>query len=238
MPEMLEDLFASPLGHSIRGLHLHTGYESLRELVGAINTGGPLQRLSFSVMGITGEYLQHLFAGPSRASLRELHFRNEPLGDVGLLILAHDAPPGLTDLSLSGVGLTAEGMESVSRSQALSGLRRLNLSGNAMPPRIMRVLSLSRLLAGLRSIDLSGCNIGDKGVRHLAHAKFWPNLVEVNLQRNPISAAGVRHLLAASPQPDLAALVLDADSLGAESRAALARKYGPAAIFAAREVVA
>jgi uncharacterized protein (TIGR02996 family) len=237
MPEMLEDLFASPMGRSLRGLHLHTGYESRRELVGAINAGGPLERLSFSVMGMTDEYLRQLLDGPSGASLTELHFRNEPLGWDGLIVLAYDAPPGLTDLTLSGVGLTAEGMESLSRSERLASLRRLSLSGNALP-RATRVLSLSRSLAGLRSIDLSSCRVGDKGVRHLTRAKFWPNLVEVNLRDNPISAACVRYLLDAPPQPDLAALVLDAGALGPDGRAALARKYGPAAIFAAGEVAA
>ncbi len=101
----------------------------------------------------------------------------------------------------------------------------------------MKVLSLSHSLAGLRALDVSECRIGDKGVRHLTQAKWWPNLVEIDLRNNPVSRVGVKHLLDAPVPPDLAALVLDADTVGGDGRAALAKKFGGAAVFVAPEAV-
>ncbi len=236
MPEVLEDLLASPMGHGVRGLHFHTGYESTRELIGAMRQGGPFQRLSFSVMGISGDHLRNLFENLDSSALAELSFRNEPLGDAGLMVLASELPASTLSLALEGVGVRAAGLEMLARSERVENLRRLNLSYNALPPRELRILSLSRRLAGLRSVVLAKCNIGDKGVRHLTRAKFWHELVELDLRQNPISAAGVKHLLAASVPPALTALVLDRDTLGGDSRAALAKKYGDAAVFVASEV--
>lgn len=236
MPEVLEDLLGSAMGRGLRGLHFHMGLESTRELIGAIRLGGPFERLSFSGMGITGDYARQLFDGPAAAELKELSLRNEPLGGEGLSVLADELPDTVLDLTLERIGLRAAGLEPLARSARLANLRRLDLSRNSLPPREMRVLSLTRRLAGLRSLCLQNCNVGDKGVRHLTRAKFWLNLVELDLRQDPISAAGVRHLLAAPIPPDLTALVLDRDALGGDSRSALAKKYGDAAVFAASEV--
>jgi hypothetical protein len=236
MPEVVEDLFRAPLGGAIRGLHFHTGYESTRELIDAINTGGPLERLSFSVMGITAEFARRLFDGPAAAELEALSLRHEPLGDDGLRVLAGALPHGLLDLSLESAGLREAGWEPLVGSERLANLRRLNLSLNSLPPREMRLLSRSRVLAGLRSLSLQNCNVGDKGVRHLTRSKFWLNLVELDLRQNPISPAGVKHLLNAPVPPDLTALVLDGEAFGGDSRSALTQKYGDAAVFAASVV--
>ena len=236
MPEVIEDLLRSPLGRAVRGLHFHTGYEALNELTDALNLGDPLERLSFSVMGLTAAHIRRLFAGPAGAALQELHLRDEPLGGDGLHALAAVLPAGIRDLELSNIGTRADGLEALARCDNLSGLRRLSLSRNPLTPRAAKVLSLSRTLAGLRALDLSGSRIEDKSVRHVTRAKFWPNLVELDLRKNPISAAGARHLLDAPVPPDLTALVLDGDPLGGDARAALAKKYGPAAVFTATEV--
>jgi|SRR5579883_1194869 len=238
MPEVLEELFISPLGHAVRGLHFHTGYESTRELIAAINTAGPLERLSFSVMGITSDHMRQLLGGPAAASLEELHLRDERLGGDGLLALAGLAPTGLSALTLASIETRANGWELLARCENLANLRRLNLSRNPLTPRALRVLSLSHVLSGLRSLDLSACRIDDKGVRHVTRAKFWPNLVELDLRQNPISAAGAQHLLDAPVPADLTALVLPGDTLGAERRAALTKKYGDAIVFVASEVPA
>lgn len=235
MPEVLEDLFRSPLGQSVRGLHFHVGYESLHDLIGTLNERGPLERLSFANMGVTFGHLTRLFAGPVAAGLSELSFRNEPLGD-GLFALANGLPETICELELHAVGVRADGLEALARCDRLANLRRLNLSRNPLTPRAAKVLSLSRPLAGLRALDLSDCRIGDKEVRHVTQAKFWPNLVELNLQTNSISGAGVKRLLDAAVPPDLAALVMTADGLGSDARAALTKKFGRAAVFVTAEV--
>lgn len=236
MPEVVEDLVRSPLGQAISGLHFHMGYESLNDLIDAINLRAPLQRLSFASMGLTAGHLRRLFSGPAPAELSELRLHNEPLGDEGLSALAEWLPAGLCDLDLSSSVGRADGLEALTRCENLADLRRLNLSRNPLTPRASRLLSRARVFAGLRSLDLSNCRIGDKGVRHVAQGKFWPNLVELDLRQNPISPVGVRHLLDAAIPPDLTALVLDGEGLGTDTRAALAKKYGPAIVFAATEV--
>ena len=236
MPEVLEDLFRSRLGATVRGLHFHAGsYESLVPLLDALNTGGPLDRLSFRVMKLSAEHVRRLFEGPTAEALTELHFRDELFGGDGLRLLSVALPLTLRDLTLSNVGVRADGLEVFARSDRLANLRRLNLSRNPLTPRAVKVLSLSRALAGLRALDVSECRIGDKGVRHLTQAKWWLNLVEIDLRNNPVSRAGVKHLLDAPLPPDLAALVLSADTVGPDSRAALAKKFGTAAVFAAPE---
>lgn len=235
MPEVIEDLFASRLGQVVRGLHFHIGYESVGALLDALNTGGPLDRLAFSVMGITGEYLRRLFDGPTASALAQLHFVNEPLGGDGLRVLAEELPGTVRDLSLVNIGARADGLEVFARSDRLAGLHRLNLSSNPLTPRAVKVLSLSHALGALRALDLTNCHIGDKGVRHITQAKWWHGLVEVNLRNNALSPAGVKHLLNAPVPQELTALVLDRDTLGADSRAALARKFGDAAVFVAGE---
>jgi uncharacterized protein (TIGR02996 family) len=232
MPEVLEDLFREPLGRTVRGLHFHTGYESLNELVDALNTRGPLERLSFSNMGITREHVRRLFSGSVAAALTELRFRDElPLGSDGLFALSDGLPDTLRDLELSAVGTPGYGLEALARCDRLVNLRRLNLSRNPLWPRDAKVLSRSRPLAGLRSLDLSDCRIGDKGVRHIVQSRFWPNLVELDLQKNPISAAGVKALLDAAVPPELTALALSGPGLGSEAGAALKRKFGDAVVF-------
>lgn len=236
MPEVLEDLFQSPLGQTVRGLHFHVGYESLTALIDAINLRGPLERLSFSKMGIAGNHLRRLLADGTVASeLTELGFHHEPLGD-GLNVLAEFLPATVRELDLHAVSAGTDGLEALARCDRVTGLRRLNLSRNPFTPRATKILSLSRPLAGLRALDLSDCRIGDKGVRHVTRAKFWPNLVELDLRTNPISGAGVKHLLDAAVPPDLSALVLTGDGLGYDARNQLARKYGSAAVFVAAEV--
>ena len=235
MPEVVEDLFRSRLGRAVRGLHFHVGYESLDPLLDALNTGGPLDRLSFAVMGLTAAHLPRLFDGPSAGALTELHFRSEPLAGDGLRALAGVLPRTLRDLTLVNIGVRADGLEAFARGDRLANLCRLDLHGNPLTPRATKVLAQSHALPGLRAVDLSGCHIGDKGARHVAQARWWPNLVEVNLRANPLSRAGAKHLLDAPVPPDLAALVVDRDTLGGESRAALVRKFGDAVVFAAPE---
>ncbi len=133
MPEVLDDLFRSRLGAVVRGLHFHSGrYESLDPLLDALNTGGPLDRLSFRVMKLSAGHARRLFDGPAARELSELHFRHEPLAGDGLRVLAELLPPTLLDLTLSSVGMRADGLEAFVRSDRLAGLRRLSLSRNPL----------------------------------------------------------------------------------------------------------
>ncbi|WP_439622894.1 TIGR02996 domain-containing protein [Gemmata sp.] len=233
MPVVVEDLYQSPLGRAVRGLHFHTGYESLFDLIDALHTGRGLERLSFSNMSLTSEHVRRLCDGPTLGSLVELNVSDEPFGNDGVRALAGSLPPSLRVLKLSSAGGQADGLEALTASPNVAGLRRLDLSRNPLAPRAARVLAASRALAGLRSLDLHGCRLGDKGTRRLPRAKFWPNLVELDLRGNVISAFGMQGLLDAQVPRDLAALVLDGDQLGHETRTELRRKYGERVVFSA-----
>lgn len=232
MPVVIEDLFQSPLGKVVRGLHFRVGYESLDDLIDALHTGPGLDRLSFSIMGLATEQLRRLRDGPALTKLTELNLSDEPFGNDGVRLLAAALPASLRSLKLAHAGGQAEGLEVLARSEQLAGLRRLDLSRNPLSPRAAKMLSASRVLAGLRSLDLRGCRLGDKGVRRITRAKFWPNLVELDLRGNPMSGAGVAHLLDAGVPSDLAALVLGAD-VGAKSQNELRARYGDRVVFAA-----
>jgi uncharacterized protein (TIGR02996 family) len=233
LPEVVEDLMRSALGGALCGLHFRVGYGSTAALVRALNTGGPLERLSFRLMGLGADHLTALFDGPVASALSALHLLDEPLGLFGLAALTAHAPPALRDLDLSALGVSAEGAELIARCERLARLKRLNLSGNRVTPRAARVLSLSHALAGLRALDLSDCRMGDKELRHLTRAKFWSNLVELNLRGNSFSPAGVRALIDAPVPADLTALVLEGPALGGAARAALVQHFGAAVVFVA-----
>ena len=227
MPEVLEDLLASPLGRVLSGFHFHMGYECTQLLIENLASAANLKRLSFSTMGLTPSELHNLLSSAASRSLEELHFRYEDaLGSEGIRTLADNFPPSLQDLTLSQVKLQADGIESLSRSARVSNLMRLNLSQNPLTPRATKQLASSRSLAALRSLILFNCRLGDKGVRHLTRAKFWRNLVEVDLRRNKISRVGVGHLLEAPVPPDLTALILDAEQIGHDAQNELRKKYG------------
>jgi uncharacterized protein (TIGR02996 family) len=227
MPEVVEDLLASPLGQVLRGLHFRVGYEALNLLMEMLGAATKLERLSFTTMGLTNDVTRRLTATGALRHLTELHLHSEySLGNEGVFALAVDLPPGLQDLTCSYVGVKADGVEAIARAEQLTSLRRLNLSQNQLSPRAAKVLAASRSLVGLRSLILNKCRLGDKGVRHLIRSKFWRNLVELDLRDNPISRAGVGYLLDAAIPPDLTALVLDYEQIGTASQNELRKKYG------------
>lgn len=227
MPEVMEDLLASPLGQVLRGLHFRVGYESLDLLIDMLGSAARLERLSFTTMGLTPELIHRLTSTKIPQHVRELHFHNErSLGNEGIRVLAGNFTPGLQSLTCSNIQLHADGVEALARAEPLTDLCRLNLSQNTLSPRATKVLAESRSLRGLRSLILNQCTIGDKGIRHLTRSKFWHNLVELDLRGNPISQAGVALLLDAAVPPDLTALVLDYEQIGMASQNELRKKYG------------
>lgn len=239
LPFVIEELLAAPLGRSVRGLHLHVGYESLDDLIDALTPGGiHFERLTFAVMGLTPDTVRRWCERGGPVGVTELDLRDNPLGTDGIRELAHGlagsevATLGLSNtFSVPGGNPAANTIEALALCPALTSVRQLDLSRNTLSPKAMRVLSLARSLAELRSLDLAQCRIDDRGVRHLIRAKFWPNLVNLDLRGNPITAAGARHLLDAPIPPDLTALLLDGIVLGVDTRAALRHKFGGGVLF-------
>jgi uncharacterized protein (TIGR02996 family) len=227
MPEVVEDLLKSALGLALRGLHFRMGYESLDILIEKLNGASRLERLSFSTMGLTTDLINQLSDLASLRHLKQLRVENErSLGNEGIRALKSCLPQGVEDLTLLNVGVQADGLEVLTRTEQLGSLRRLDLSQNSLAPRAMKVLSASRSLSGLRSLRLNKCRVGDRGLRHLTRSKFWHNLVELDLRDNPISRVGCRYLMDAAMPTDLTALILIDEQIGADARNELRKKYG------------
>jgi uncharacterized protein (TIGR02996 family) len=234
MPLVVEELLDAPLGRVLRGLHFHIGYESLEDLIDALNGGAPgLERLTLGTMGLTAYHAEVLMGGPAVTGLRQLDLRNNPLGSRGVGQVLDRLPAGLRSLGLAGTGATGYGLEALADCGRTAGLRHLDLSHNPFTPRSARTLARSPYLTGLRALGLNGCRIGERELYHFVRGKFWPGLVELDLRNNPVPPAGLAHLLAAPVPENLVALVLSADRVSREMQAELRRKYGERVVFAA-----
>jgi uncharacterized protein (TIGR02996 family) len=230
---VVEELLASPLARTLRGLHFHMGYASLEDLVETISGVTAIERLSFDTMGLTGELMRRTIEPMQWRELRELDLSGNPLGN-DVWDLVHALPETLQSLSLAATSLTGQAYQSL---EILQNLRRLDLSRNRLSPRLAKALARGPWLTGIRSLNLSRSRVGERELRWLTLARFWPNLVELDLRENPIPRAGVRHLLDAPIPVDLTALVLTGDTLGQDSREELRRKFGERVVFVESEVV-
>ena len=229
---VVEELLASPLARTIRGLHFHMGYESLQDLIESVRDGPAIERLSFDTMGLTGDLLRGMIEPMGCRKLRDLDVRGNPLGNE-VWDLVHELPESVQSLGLAATDLTGQPSQALSN---LSNLRRLDLSRNRLSPRLAKAISRGPWLAALRSLNVCKSRLGERELRWLARARFWPNLVELDLRENPIPPGGVRHLLDATVPADLTALVLTGDTLGTDSREELRRKFGERVVFVESEV--
>lgn len=231
MPEVLEDLFASPLGRVVRGLHFRMGYESLEHLIAAFGDAGRVERLSFAHMGLTADLIDRLADTNALSNLTALDLRGELLGFDGVSVLAAKLPASLQDLSCTEMRLPVAGVEAIAQADRLTGLKRLDLSRNPLTPRATKVLRQSRSFSGLRSLALANCGLSARSLRHVTHAKFWPNLVELDLRANPFGEAGIPHLLDAPVPQELRAMAIDEQRTGPSAKAELRKKYGERLVF-------
>jgi hypothetical protein len=191
-----------------------------------------LERLSFSLMGLTADHLRRLCDGPAIRHLRELDLWHNRVTDDAVWHSMGELRPTLRVLGLAGIKTLGRGFEAFTQYDATGPLRQLDLSRNVFSPRTARALSRSRWVAGVRSLNLGQCQIGERELHHLTRAKFWEHLVELDLRDNPIPAKGVRRLLDAPVPPDLTALVLTGERIGSDSRDELRKRYGERVVFA------
>ena len=210
LPELIEDLLKTPLGHGLKGLHFHVGYESLEYLIDALASAEVtrLERLSFTTMGLTPRLLDRLFQSRLTSELQELEMRNDRLGRENDPVYTNwfaRLPATLNSLRLQDSQLDWPAVEALATCRQVKSLRALDLSRNV---RINDYPRLYDSLAAVRILDLHGCMSTSENLMHLTHAVVWPNLVGLDLRYSRLGKASARHLMAAPIPPELTVLKL------------------------------
>jgi uncharacterized protein (TIGR02996 family) len=221
LPELIEDLLATPLGRGLRGLHFSVGYQSLDVLIDSLgNSGVVLDRLSFHTMGLTPERLNRLLQTPLASELQSLSLKNDRLREeidddfeyTGLLAeWPARLPESLRELRIENSFLRQCDLEDLAANESLERLRLLDLSRNAAVRYSDDLFDLP-MMQRLNVLELRGCQFIPETWRRLVQARVWTNLVSLDLRGNAISEPAERRLLEAPPAPHLIALRLDSPS--------------------------
>ena len=192
LPELLEDLLATPLGKGLKGLHFSAGYEwrdLLMETLG--NADIALERLTFRTMLLFDEWIDRLLQMPLARRLIELTLHNDRVGYRPEQSERHvdwfaRLPETIRHLDLDQSHLTEPDLESLANQNALRGLRSLDLSRN---PRAGYVdlptggaLYDSEILSGVRVLGLREVPSRDGLLARVASSQFWPGLVSLDLR--------------------------------------------------------
>jgi uncharacterized protein (TIGR02996 family) len=228
LPELVEDMLASPLGRGLKGLHFAVGYQSVDALLDSlVESKAMLERLSFHTMGLTVDRLDRLLQAPICSELLELSLSNDRLESE--LDDEHPEwpsrlPETLTSLRIENGFLRYGDLEAIAASGAHPSLRVLDLSRD-YNLRYMDELFQSEFLENLRVLALRNCQLLPEPWRKLVQSEVWMNLVHADLRGNPIGEAAYRRLMQAPLPPNLTALHLDPPEEG-ERLAALRGKYG------------
>jgi uncharacterized protein (TIGR02996 family) len=136
-----------------------------------------------------------LTAGSRLARMRRLVLK-KPSVRSGVADLLAAAPlDALRHLTLSGVGLNADGLDRLVGSPRLAGLRELALPNNWLDDRGAVTLARSPHLANLKSLNLDSCHIGPAGAAALAASPHLARLQHLDLSDNlQLGDEGVRAL--------------------------------------------
>jgi Leucine-rich repeat (LRR) protein len=118
-------------------------------------------------------------------SLTRLDLSVNPLGDDGVLDVVGSGRPGLIDLRLTNVLLTAAGLERLASGGGLVGLERLDLGGNMLGDNGAKVLAGCPDLTGLRELDLTATDLGFAGAAALAGSSTLAGLRVLSVGQNP-----------------------------------------------------
>src|SRR5581483_12357313 len=118
--------------------------ESLDELIAAFHVGEPnLDRLSFSLMGLTADHIRRLCEVPVIRHLRELDLWHNRVNDDTVWHWMCALRPTLQVLGMAGIKTLGRGFEAFTQFDATCPLRQLDLSRNLFSPRTARALSRS-----------------------------------------------------------------------------------------------
>jgi len=212
LPELVEDLLATPLGQGLRGLHFAVGYQSLDHLVDALaESTVRLDRLSFRTMGMTAERLGRLLEAPICSELRTLELskdRHRTDDEGGAPEWPARLPETLTTLRIEDGFLRDGDLEVLALDAVQPRLRVLDLSHD-YNVRYAGDIFDADFVRELRSLVLRDCRLLPEAWRKLVQSAMWMNLVEVDVRGSAIGDAACRRLVQAPMPPDLTALRID-----------------------------
>jgi uncharacterized protein (TIGR02996 family) len=154
-----------------------------------------LTSLELDQTSLSSAGLVALTAGSRLARMRRLVLK-KPSVRSGVADLLAAAPlDALRYLTLSGVGLNADGLGQLVGSPRLAGLRELALPNNWLDDRGAITLARSPHLANLKSLNLDSCHIGPAGAAALAASPHLARLQHLDLSDNlQLGDEGVRAL--------------------------------------------
>ncbi len=153
-----------------------------------------LESLSLSPSFATSIGYRELARSPLSKQIRRLLLDSGPLDSAEVQALTSEVWPELYSLTLPYFNLTAQGIQSLARSDAFPNLVELDLHLNHIGPKEVASL-LENESWQLRSLDLSYCDLRSAGARSLARSPFVGQLRSLNLSSNSIGVQGVESLM-------------------------------------------
>ena len=229
LPELVEDLLASPLGRGLKGLHFAVGYQNINPLIDVLeNSKLRLQRLTLQNMQMNAAGVERLLHTTLASELTELSLsedrmtsgEDDPQGGPEWM---SQLPSTIHTLRIVNAYLDNIELEAFADEPFLPELRVLDLSRN-----YSLVLADDffdyRSLRTLRALSLRGCF---QEWRRLVQSRVWENAVYLDLRGNPIGETAALRLIESPPAPHLTALLID-EPPDAE---ALRERFGEALII-------
>jgi Ran GTPase-activating protein (RanGAP) involved in mRNA processing and transport len=203
---------------------------------GAPHIGGAIEHsrlltMQLEDMGFTDKtidaFLDH--GAAETQDLQVMNLNKNPVGDDGLGIIAECLSIGLTDLSLSGCGLTANSQATLLNLVSLSpNLRSLDLSDNDLGPHgcadmVTWMTQNEKENFSLRSLELSKCCLGDEGLVELV--PILGALTYLGVRSNGITSTGLQAVMNSQKMIQLKCLDLADNRIGEPGVHALTERF-------------
>lgn len=233
LPELVEDMFASPLGRGLRGLHFSVGHEPPAVLLDTLREAKVrLRGMSFRNMKLNSALMERLLHSTIASELEELELCDDRLRERGEWEdpwpndpeWMTELPSTLRSLRIENGALRHSDFEAFGEEPFLPFLRSLDVSRSY---NLCYDFFDYRSVGQVRSLSLRSCRLDLEKWRKLVQSRVWMNLVHADLRGNPIGEGAFRRLMQAPLPPNLTALQLDPPE-EPDRLAALREKYGEA----------